>query len=179
VVIVNTPAKPSAAAKNRKNDSSALLVTMVGDVSLWLSRNALIVHVEPRDGPAHRGRVGALAQVPGYFSAAWFNEKLDPRRTIAIYLVTSHAAQGHELREERGDDRALGSRVQAGEHAGGDEHGVVRCGRGDEREDAVEDQRIEHDAAAPDPVAEDAVHPAEGCSRAHPSHGARSSPHER
>jgi MFS transporter, putative metabolite:H+ symporter len=84
------------------------------------------VHVEPRDGPAHRGGVGAvvrdhvlllrvlllvptllinrgltvttsfsfsiiiyLAQVPGYFSAAWCNEKLDRRRTIAIYLVGS------------------------------------------------------------------------------------------
>jgi len=30
-----------------------------------------------------------LAQVPGYFSAAWCNEKLDRRRTIAIYLVGS------------------------------------------------------------------------------------------
>ena len=63
---------------------------------------------------------------------------------------------GHELGEERGDDRALGSGAQPGEHAGADEHRVVRCGRGDEREDAVEDQRVEHDAAAPDPVAEDA-----------------------
>ena len=30
-----------------------------------------------------------LAQVPGYFSAAWCNERLDRRRTIAIYLVGS------------------------------------------------------------------------------------------
>ena len=30
-----------------------------------------------------------LAQIPGYFSAAWCNERLDRRRTIAIYLVGS------------------------------------------------------------------------------------------
>lgn len=29
------------------------------------------------------------AQIPGYFSAAWCNERLDRRRTIAIYLVGS------------------------------------------------------------------------------------------
>ena len=28
-----------------------------------------------------------LAQVPGYFSAAWCNERLDRPRTVAIYLV--------------------------------------------------------------------------------------------
>jgi MFS transporter, putative metabolite:H+ symporter len=28
-----------------------------------------------------------VAQIPGYFSAAWCNERLDRRRTIAIYLV--------------------------------------------------------------------------------------------
>jgi putative MFS transporter len=30
-----------------------------------------------------------LAQVPGYFSAAWFNERLDRKNTIAAYLVGS------------------------------------------------------------------------------------------
>ena len=30
-----------------------------------------------------------LAQIPGYFSAAWCNERLDRRRTIAIYLIGS------------------------------------------------------------------------------------------
>ncbi|MFQ6155927.1 MFS transporter [Micrococcus luteus] len=30
-----------------------------------------------------------LAQIPGYFSAAWLNEKLDRKFTIAIYLVGS------------------------------------------------------------------------------------------
>lgn len=30
-----------------------------------------------------------LAQIPGYFSAAWVNEKLDRKYTIAIYLVGS------------------------------------------------------------------------------------------
>ncbi|QXG77522.1 MFS transporter [Modestobacter sp. L9-4] len=30
-----------------------------------------------------------LAQIPGYFSAAWLNERLDRRRTIALYLVGS------------------------------------------------------------------------------------------
>jgi MFS transporter, putative metabolite:H+ symporter len=30
-----------------------------------------------------------LAQIPGYFSAAWLNEKLDRKYTIAIYLVGS------------------------------------------------------------------------------------------
>ena len=28
-----------------------------------------------------------LAQVPGYFSAAWCNERLDRPRTVAVYLV--------------------------------------------------------------------------------------------
>ena len=30
-----------------------------------------------------------LAQIPGYFSAAWCNERFDRRRTIALYLVGS------------------------------------------------------------------------------------------
>ena len=30
-----------------------------------------------------------LAQIPGYFSAAWLNEKLDRKNTIALYLVGS------------------------------------------------------------------------------------------
>jgi MFS transporter, putative metabolite:H+ symporter len=30
-----------------------------------------------------------LAQIPGYFSAAWCNERFDRRRTIAIYLIGS------------------------------------------------------------------------------------------
>lgn len=30
-----------------------------------------------------------LAQIPGYFSAAWLNEKLDRKNTIAIYLIGS------------------------------------------------------------------------------------------
>jgi putative MFS transporter len=30
-----------------------------------------------------------VAQIPGYFSAAWCNERLDRRRTIALYLVGS------------------------------------------------------------------------------------------
>jgi putative MFS transporter len=30
-----------------------------------------------------------IAQIPGYFSAAWVNEKLDRKYTIAIYLVGS------------------------------------------------------------------------------------------
>jgi MFS transporter, putative metabolite:H+ symporter len=33
-----------------------------------------------------------LAQIPGYFSAAWCNERLDRRRTIAIYLIGSAAS---------------------------------------------------------------------------------------
>jgi putative MFS transporter len=30
-----------------------------------------------------------LAQIPGYFSAAWCNDRLDRRRTIAVYLIGS------------------------------------------------------------------------------------------
>lgn len=33
-----------------------------------------------------------LAQIPGYFSAAWVNEKLDRKYTIAIYLIGSAAS---------------------------------------------------------------------------------------
>lgn len=33
-----------------------------------------------------------LAQIPGYFSAAWCNERLDRRRTIAVYLIGSALA---------------------------------------------------------------------------------------
>jgi MFS transporter, putative metabolite:H+ symporter len=28
-----------------------------------------------------------LAQVPGYFSAAWTNERIDRKHTIALYLT--------------------------------------------------------------------------------------------
>ena len=52
-----------------------------------------------------------LAQVPGYFSAAWCNEKLDRRRTIAIYRGVQRF-RAHRQHHRPGDHRVLRGRAR-------------------------------------------------------------------
>lgn len=66
------------------------------------------------------------------------------------------AGSRHELRQVWGDDRALRTGAETRQHTGDEEDFVTWRHGGDNGEARVEEQRIDHDLLAPDPVAEDA-----------------------
>jgi MFS transporter, putative metabolite:H+ symporter len=89
------PVPPSAAARSRSGWIPALLISRRLTVTTSFSFSIIIY----------------LAQAPGYFSAAWCNEKLDRRRTIAIYRGVQRF-RAHRQHHRPGDHRVLRGRAR-------------------------------------------------------------------